>query len=741
MPAIPRPRFRLSWFFAFIATVLLGVLLVISGLAGAGIVNDALGHEPVGTGNVPRAVLEGGAVVDAAHTPVSSRSVPEGTIALTFDDGPDPRWTPEVLAVLRKHGVRATFFVVGSRATSHPELIRAIHQSGSELAHHTFTHANPVEMPLWQLDLELDQTQLAISGAAGVTSYLFRPPFSSMAASIDDLGYRTVQEAAARGYLSVFSDTDSDDWGRPGVETIVRNSTPPAGEGAIVLMHDAGGDRSQTVAALDILIPSLKQQGYRFTTVTAAVGLPPANQPAPGDDRFAGGVLLGVVGVAIGVVTVLQWILLGVGILVVARLLLMVLVARRHARRVPGWSLLPAVTAPVSVIVPAFNEKANIEVAIRSIVASTHPIEVIVVDDGSTDGTAELVEALDLPGVRVVRQANGGKAAALNAGVRHARHDLIVMVDGDTIFESETVGRLVRPFADPEVGAVAGNVKIANRATFLTRLQHIEYVVGFNIDRRAHDVTGSMPTIPGAAGAFHRAALTDAGGVSRETLAEDTDLTIAIGRAGWRMVYAADAVAWTEAPTSVRQLRQQRFRWTYGTMQAIWKHRRAILQRGAAGRIGRFGLLHVIAFQILLPVTAPLIDVFLVYGLFFLNPVTTLVLWLSVLGIQTAGAAYAFHLDGESKRVLWMMPAQQLVYRQLMYVVLGQSLGAAASGIRVRWQQMRRTGALEAMARRADTTVQDPESTVESNLVSDVDSPVPAPAAGVPGDSPARRAG
>jgi cellulose synthase/poly-beta-1,6-N-acetylglucosamine synthase-like glycosyltransferase/peptidoglycan/xylan/chitin deacetylase (PgdA/CDA1 family) len=696
-----RFRIRLPWIFAFVVTAVLAVMLVIAGLASAGIVSDNLAHTSAGDSTVPLDVVEGGAVVDATQLPVTTRHLPDKTIALTFDDGPDPTWTPQILSILRKYNAQGTFFVVGSRATSHPELIRAIHDSGSELAHHTFTHPDLVEVPQWRMNRELDQTQLALAGAAGVTSYLFRPPFSSSTGAIDDLGYRTVLEAGQRGYVSVFTNSDSEDWERPGVEAIVRNSTPPAGKGSVVLMHDSGGDRSQTVAALDKLIPLLQKDGYRFTTVTGSVGMAPAGQPASSGDALSGKVLLGVVAVSLGVVEALQWILLIVGALVVVRLLLMVVTAYRHARRrrAADWRWGDEVTDPVTVIVPAYNEKANIEVAIRSILANDHPLEVIVVDDGSTDGTADLVEALGLDRVRVIRQRNGGKATALNTGIAHASHELIVMVDGDTIFERDTVRLLVQPFADAKIGAVSGNVKIANRDTFLTRLQHIEYVVGFNVDRRVHDLMGSMCTIPGAAGAFRRTVLLDVGGVSQETLAEDTDLTIAIGRAGWRMVYVDKAIAWTEAPVTVRQLWQQRYRWTYGTMQSVWKHRRAIVERGAAGRMGRFGLLHIIAFQILLPITAPLIDVFFVYGLFFLDPGTTLVLWLSVMLVQTAGAAFAFRMDGEPLGPLWLMPAQQLIYRQLMYVVLGQSLGSAVSGVRVRWQRMRRIGALDSMLR------------------------------------------
>ncbi|MFD2397597.1 glycosyltransferase [Prauserella oleivorans] len=349
-------------------------------------------------------------------------------------------------------------------------------------------------------------------------------------------------------------------------------------------------------------------------------------------------------------------------------------------------------TDPVTVIVPAYNESANIESTVRSALASNHDVEVIVVDDGSTDGTADLVESLGLPRVRVIRQPNSGKAAALNTGIATASHELIVMVDGDTVFQPDTVHELVQPFADAGVGAVAANVKIANRDTFLTRLQHIEYVIGFNVDRRVYDLTRSMPTIPGAGGAFRRSVLRKVGGLSTQTLAEDTDLTIAIGRAGWRIVYQDTAVTWTEAPTTVRQLARQRFRWTFGTMQAMWKHRRAILQRGASGRMGRFGLLHVMAFQIVLPLTAPVIDIFLVYGLLFLNPAETLLLWTGMLAIQAVGGFFAFKMDGERTSALWLLPAQQLVYRQLMYLALVQSMTAALSGIPVRWQRMRRTG-------------------------------------------------
>jgi cellulose synthase/poly-beta-1,6-N-acetylglucosamine synthase-like glycosyltransferase len=350
------------------------------------------------------------------------------------------------------------------------------------------------------------------------------------------------------------------------------------------------------------------------------------------------------------------------------------------------------VTEPVSVVIPAYNEKEGMEGAIRSILGSEHAVEVIVVDDGSTDGTAELVDSLNLLGVTVIRKPNGGKPSALNVGIRAARHDLLVLVDGDTRFEPETVRRLVQPFADLRVGAVSGNAKVGNRRRMLGRWQHIEYVMGFNLDRRLYDVLQCMPTIPGAIGAFRRQVLVDVGGVSDDTLAEDTDLTASIVRAGWRVVYEDSARAWTEVPSSVRQLWKQRYRWCYGTLQAMWKHRRAVIERGPSGRFGRRGLFFLWLFQVVLPLTAPAMDAFLVYGLIFLDVRMTLLLWGGLMATQLLSAVVAFRLDGEPVRVLWALPLQQVVYRQLMYLIVLQSVFTAFSGIHLPWEKLRRTG-------------------------------------------------
>jgi cellulose synthase/poly-beta-1,6-N-acetylglucosamine synthase-like glycosyltransferase len=245
-----------------------------------------------------------------------------------------------------------------------------------------------------------------------------------------------------------------------------------------------------------------------------------------------------------------------------------------------------------------------------------------------------------------------------------------------------------------EVGAVAGNTKVGNRRGLLGRWQHIEYVMGFNLDRRLYDVLRCMPTVPGAIGAFRRAALADIGGVSGATLAEDTDITIAIGRAGWRVAYAEDARAWTEAPSSLSALWRQRYRWSFGTMQAVWKHKVAVT-RPDERRIGWIGLPYLVLFQILLPLMAPLIDVFALYGIAFLDPLPVIGYWLAFNALNLGLGWYAFRLDGESPRPLWTMPLQQFVYRQLMYLVVIESVISALVGTRLAWQNVERTGEVE----------------------------------------------
>ncbi|WP_327639630.1 bifunctional polysaccharide deacetylase/glycosyltransferase family 2 protein [Kribbella sp. NBC_00482] len=691
---------RTHWIVLTMLLVCLASMLLLNGYTHHmfGTAPDGAVQPTGGSGTVPRQIVTGGPVIDAGDGTPRSVSPKARTIALTFDDGPDPVWTPKILDLLRAQKVHATFFVVGTAVAAHPDLARRIVAEGHQIAVHSFTHANLSTASSWRRSLELKQSQLILAGATGVSTTLLRPPYSSEPSALTDRDWKALQETREAGYLAVLTSQDSEDWRKPGTAQVIANSMPRSTAGQVLLMHDAGGDRSQTVEALSKLLPRLKARGFRFATVSDSVGLPDPTRKASVLDRGRGLAVIWVMRISDAVMALIGWLLYAAGALSVLRAITTVIAARRHVK-MRGWSYGPPVTEPVSVIVPAYNESAGIEAAIRSLVASDHPLEVIVVDDGSTDGTADLVEALHIPGVRVIRQANAGKPIALNTGLRAARFELIVMVDGDTVFEPDAVRKLIQPFGHPSVGAVSGNAKVGNRRGLLGRWQHIEYVIGFNLDRRLFDLAECMPTVPGAVGAFRRTALERIGGLSDVTLAEDTDLTMALCRDGWRVVYEESAVAWTEAPASLGALWRQRYRWCYGTLQAMWKHRGAMVQGGRAGKFGRRGLTYLMLFQVLLPLLAPVVDVFAIYGLVFLNPVRVLAVWGGFVVLQVAMGFYAFRLDGERAGPLWTLPLQQFVYRQLMYLVVIQSVFTALAGTRLRWQRMERYGSLQAPVR------------------------------------------
>jgi cellulose synthase/poly-beta-1,6-N-acetylglucosamine synthase-like glycosyltransferase/peptidoglycan/xylan/chitin deacetylase (PgdA/CDA1 family) len=696
-----RGQARTHWIVLSAVLVAVAVALLVQGYTQhlAGIGDDALAASGSAS-HVSGTVAHGGPVIDARSAQIRTAAPRERTLALTFDDGPDPTWTSRVLQVLRKHHVHATFFVVGTAVIAHPELVRQIVADGNEVGVHTLTHVDLGSVPSWRRQLEIQGAQQAIVDATGMSSSLLRPPYSSENAAVTDSTWWAIRDAARAGYITVLSTMDSEDWRRPGVDAIERNITPTGTAGQVLLMHDGGGARNQTVAALDAALTRLDADGYRVTSVGDAIGLAQTMRPASLATRIAASTTVSGIRLSDLVVNLITAGLVLSGIVMLARAVLVVSVAARHnrlarrGRHRPDAPEAPPITDPVSVIVPAYNEAAGIEAAVRSIAASTHPVEIIVVDDGSTDGTADIVEALGLPNVKVIRQENAGKPSALNTGMQAASHDLIVMVDGDTVFESDTVRALVQPFADPRVGAISGNTKINNRGGILGAWQHVEYVVGFNLDRRLFDLAECMPTVPGAIGAFRREALQRVGGVSNDTLAEDTDLTMALSRDGWRVVYRDDARAWTEAPASLGALWRQRYRWCYGTMQAMWKHRGAVLQRGPAGKLGRRGLTYLLVLQVLLPLFAPVVDLFAIYGLIFLDPVRIAAVWAAFLIVQLLMAIYAFRLDHEPMRPLWALPLQQVVYRQLMYLVVLQSAFTAVAGIHLRWHRMERYGTL-----------------------------------------------
>lgn len=642
-------------------------------------------------------------------------------IALTFDDGPDAVWTPRILDVLEQAHVPATFFVIGENALSHPGLLNRMVADGDEIGNHSYTHPNLATAGASQTRLELNATQRLVEAYTGRRMTLFRAPYFGDAepTTADELGPAIAAQQA--GYTVVGLHVDPNDWQRPGADAIVRqtitqvHAATPANSANIVLLHDGGGDRAQTVAALPRIIAALQAEGYRFVPASQLVGVGPA-QAMPrvgGHDLWAvraDVAIFIVLAVLAGLLAWLFYIAIALGI---ARAVILATLAWAQSRRRRGEP--PAHLPSVSVIIPAFNEERVIAASVARVLASDYPaLQVIVADDGSRDATSRVIAdafAAD-PRVTLLTLANGGKAAALNRALLHAEGEVIIALDADTQFEAQTIRRLARWFADPRIGAVAGDARVGNRVNLVARWQAVEYITAQNLERRALAGFDAMTVVPGAVGAWRRAALDSVGGYPEDTLAEDQDLTIAIQRAGWRITYDPRATAWTEAPETFRALAKQRYRWAFGTLQCLWKHR-AILRRGRPTGLALVGLPQAWLFQIAFAAISPLIDIALLLSIGGTvmrvvqhgwaqtsGDVGTMALyWLVFTAIDVACGWVAYRLDGHRVRYpALLLVAQRLVYRQIMYWVVLRAIASAIGGWIVGWGKLERTGRVAAAA-------------------------------------------
>jgi cellulose synthase/poly-beta-1,6-N-acetylglucosamine synthase-like glycosyltransferase/peptidoglycan/xylan/chitin deacetylase (PgdA/CDA1 family) len=634
-------------------------------------------------------------------------------IALSFDDGPDRRWTPKILDVLKEKKVPGIFFVIGDQANRAPDLLKREYNEGHEIGNHTFTHPAFDDISRTQLKWELNLTQRLIESTLGVKSLLFRPPYGidhqpEYAEEVAQLPYP--QEL---GYIIVGQRIDPDDWRmtedkkqRP-AEEIADDVLRQAKNGNVVLLHDGGGERAQTVAALPLIIDRLRAKGYQFVSVADLLGKKRADLmlPLTFRERLAAR--------ADGFIfSIFQWsrfaiatvFILGI-VLVSGRAAIIGILAIIEKLR-PDQGKLPEPSPSVTVLIPAHNEESVIVQTVQSVLVSDlHGIHVIVVDDGSSDRTLELLQS-NFGGndsVQIIDQVNRGKAAALNNALTHAKTDFVVTIDADTEIEPDAIRKLLRHFSDPKVGAVAGNVKVGNRSRWLTRWQALEYITSQNMEKRAFDLLNCITVVPGALGAWRREAIEAVGGITADTVAEDADLTIAIRRLGWRVTYDEEAIAWTEAPETPGQLIRQRFRWTFGTLQSFWKHGDTLF-RPKYGTLGCVALPNIFVFQILLPLVSPVIDLLFLgslalWGLAALHITQIPQLWttadvqhsvvffLGFLLIDVLTCVVAFALERhEDWTLLIPVLLQRFYYRQLMYIVLFRSVKEAVSGRPVGWK-------------------------------------------------------
>jgi cellulose synthase/poly-beta-1,6-N-acetylglucosamine synthase-like glycosyltransferase/peptidoglycan/xylan/chitin deacetylase (PgdA/CDA1 family)/spore germination protein YaaH len=641
-------------------------------------------------------------------------------LALTFDDGPDPQWTPQILDILKAKNVKATFFVIGENAEAYPEIVQRMVAEWHDVGNHTFTHPNLADTPGAAVALELNATQRLFQALTGRSLRLFRPPYLGDAEPSDESELRPVELAQSLGYITVGMHADPVDWALPGTDAILQRTLAAVHaknldqRANIILFHDAGGDRSQTVAALPNVIDTLRAQGYQFVPVAQLAGLTRA-QAMPRLPVTATLIMDRLVFLALSWTGVILYycfltaIFLGIG-----RLLVWCVLALFNRPREAEQAAPPASTNPrrVSVIIPAFNEEKVIATTIERILASDHRnIEVLVVDDGSRDTTAAIVEqqfGAD-PRVELLRVANGGKANALNTGLARAQGDVIVALDADTQFCGDTISRLVRWFVDPHVGAVAGNAKVGNRINTITRWQALEYIVSQNLERRALAALDTLTVVPGAVGAWRRSVLEELGGFTASTLAEDQDLTIAVQRAGYRVLFDASAVAWTEAPATVRGFAKQRFRWAFGTLQCLWKYR-SMTFNPRYGALGLVALPQAWLFQIILTALAPVADLMLIWQLLFqsiaylehgaefsnTNLLTVGVYYAVFMIVDLLAALFGFCMERrENWNLTWWLLLQRFGYRQIMYYVLVRSISTALRGRFVGWSKLERTGTVK----------------------------------------------
>ena len=656
-------------------------------------------------------------------------------VALTFDDGPDPEWTPKILDVLKRKNASATFFLIGIQTDKFSGLAKRIYQEGHTVGNHTFTHPDVSNISPSYFRLELNLTERLFASLMGIRTTLLRPPYAIDEEPDTADQVRPLEFAQEMGYTTVGNKIDPNDWRdnpRRSAEQItsyVLSHLPPCGAndlrcGNIVLLHDGGGNRQETVRALPMIIDGIRAHGFQIVPVYQLLGKTRAEvmAPLPAGERWVARLDRLGFWLFIAAVTMITWIFFLGDLLMTGRLLFIGAAAvydRVHERILGTPGEIASYKPRVAVLIPAYNEEKVIERTVKAALNSDYPnLRVIVIDDGSEDRTLEVAHrafAREQAAGRVLilAKANSGKAEALNYGIEQLRDaEIFVGIDADTVIAHDAIARLVPHFINPKVAAVAGNAKVGNRVNLWTRWQALEYITSQNFERRALNTLGSVSVVPGAIGAWRVSAVREAGGYHIDTVAEDADLTMALLRRGYRVEYEDMALAYTEAPTNANGLMRQRFRWSFGILQAVWKHSAVFARKGVLGLVA---LPNILIFQILLPLVSPLIDIMFAVGALWyfvqkhFHPDSTdpasfhklVAFFFAFLVIDFFTSTIAFMLERrcpDDREGFWLLSQvwlQRFAYRQLFSVVLFKTLKRALEGRRFAWDKLERTAAVK----------------------------------------------
>ena len=622
---------------------------------------------------------------------------PDKSLTLAFFDGPDPTWTPVIMDVLAADHVSATFFVVGDRAKQYPSVLQDIASAGYLIGNHGYRSGDLNILSPDQLWTDVNTTQRLIEDATKRTSRLFSastpytPEDASMLMSVSDFGYVLVSPRVQPDRATL---TNVDAL-VGSVESQVK-ADPTA---HVIALQNDGANQDVMVAALRRIIRDLQAQGYSFLPMEQAIGLNDSQLRPAYDGREA--VFIGTTGFANGVRNlfwpVVGWIFVLTTGFSLLRLLFMIVFATRSVRnrrriqyRSPGRKF-------VSVLIPAYNEQETIIKTLTSLKGNRHrKFEALVIDDGSTDLTGDLVRefAKSDPRFRLIQKPNGGKSTALNVGMREAKYDIVVTIDADTILFPNAISELVRPFADPKVDAVCGNVEVGNVHNLLTGFQALEYITAQNFDRRAFEELNAISVVPGATGAWRRERVLAIGGYESDTLTEDADMTIKMLINGGKIVYAPNAKSITEAPDTMRDLAKQRFRWSFGTFQCLGKYANQFFK----GKVGWIALPNIFVFQIIFPLFAPLGDILFVVALIRGDYSLIFYSYLFFTLLDVAGSIFAFVLQRAPMKLLLFVLFQRFFYRQFLYVTIFRAILAILRGRRYGWNKLQRTGTVLALS-------------------------------------------